>query len=198
MTNLVEYNRDKVDATDPDFVRANGKSYGTEVFLELKNPVYYGWVAYTLSFTDRTVADFTYAPRYDRRHNLNIIAGMKPADGWDVSLRWEFGSGLPFTQIMGFYDRLMFEGIFNGNGYAGEQGTPYTLLGDKNRGRLPAYHRLDFNIAKKFTFSAARLIVEGSIINVYDRKNMFYYNQTTGQRINMLPFLPTVNLKIEF
>ena len=198
MSNLVEYNRDKVDASDPDFVRADGKSYGAEVFLELKNPIYYGWLAYTLSFTDRSVGTFTYAPRYDRRHNINIIAGVKPAEGWDISVRWEFGSGLPFTQIMGFYDRLLFGGIFNGGGYAGEKGIPYTLLGDKNRGRLPAYHRLDFNVAKTFPLGWARIIVEGSIINVYDRQNMFYYNQTTGERINMLPFLPTVNLKIEF
>ncbi|MBL0175241.1 MAG: TonB-dependent receptor [Ignavibacteria bacterium] len=198
MANLVEYNRDKVDASDPDFVRADGRSYGLEFFLEERHPVYYGWLAYTLSFTERSVGDFTYSPRYDRRHNFNVIAGVKPADGWDVSVRWEFGSGLPFTQIMGFYDRMLFQGIFNGGGYVNEKGIPYTLLGDKNRGRLPSYHRLDFNVAKTFSFDRVRVIVEGSIINVYDRQNMFYYNQTTGERINMLPFLPTVNLKIEF
>ena len=196
--NLVEYNRDKVDARDPDFVSANGRSYGLEVFLEERHPVYYGWISYTLSFTERSVGSFSYAPRYDRRHNLNILAGIKPGSGWDMGLRWEFGSGLPFTQIMGFYDRLLFQGIFNGGGYATEPGIPYTLLGEKNRGRLPSYHRLDVNIAKAFILGPLKVITEASIINVYNRKNMFYYNQTTGERIDMLPFLPTVNLKVEF
>ena len=198
MANLVEYNRDKIDARDPDFVSAEGRSYGFELFLEERHPVYYGWISYTLSYTERSVGAFAYSPRYDRRHNLNIIAGVKLGDGWDIGLRWEFGSGLPFTQIMGFYDRLLFGGLFNGGGYSTETGIPYTLLGEKNKGRLPAYHRLDFNIAKTFYFGPIKLITEASIINVYDRKNMFYYNQTTGERIDMLPFLPTVNLKVEF
>ncbi|MBI5648509.1 MAG: TonB-dependent receptor [Ignavibacteriae bacterium] len=198
MANLVEYNRDKVDASDPDFVSADGRSYGLELFIEEKHPVYYGWLSYTLSFTERSVGNFTYSPRYDRRHNLNLLAGVRPGGGWDIGLRWEFGSGLPFTQIMGFYDRLLFGGLFDGTGYGGEKGLPYTILGDKNRGRLPSYHRLDFNVAKTFRFGWVNIIAEGSIINVYNRKNMFYYNQTTGQRIDMLPFLPTVNLKVEF
>ncbi|MDH7514730.1 MAG: TonB-dependent receptor [Bacteroidota bacterium] len=198
MTNLVEYNRDKVDASDPDFTSARGKSYGLEVFIERRHPVWYGWASYSLGYTERLVGDFHYSPRYDRRHNLNLILGFKPAVGWDVNFRWEFGSGLPFTQIMGFYDRLLFGGIFEGKGYIDEKGVPYTILGEKNRGRLPAYHRLDISVSKSFTLGMVRLFVEGSILNVYDRKNMFYFNQTTGERIDMLPLLPTLNLKVEF
>ncbi len=198
MKNLLEYNRDKVDARDPDFVRASGRSWGLEIFIEQKHPVFYGWAAYSLGYTSRTVGAFTYSPRYDRRHNLNLLAGVKLGAGWDASLRWELGSGLPFTRIMGFYDRLLFRGIFEGSGYSTEPGQPYTILGEKNRGRLPTYHRLDFNVSKTFELGAFRIIAEGSVINLYDRRNMFYYNQTTGQRIDMLPFLPTLNLKIEF
>jgi outer membrane receptor protein involved in Fe transport len=198
MSQLVEYNRDKVDASDPDFVAASGQSYGIELYLEERHPVYYGWLAYTLSFTEREVGSFIYPPRYDRRHNLNIVAGFRPAEGWDVNIRWEFGSGLPFSQIMGFYDRLTFDGIFNSKGYSAEQGSPYTLLGEKNRGRLPSYHRLDISTSKAFQFSFGKLTLEASVINVYNRKNMFYYNRQTGQRIDMLPILPTLNVKFEF
>ncbi len=198
MNTLVDFNRDKVDARDPDFTIGSGRSYGLEFFLEERHPVYYGWLSYTLSLTERTIGSLTYPPRYDRRHNLNIIAGIKPGDGWDFSVRWELGSGLPFSQIMGFYDRLTFGGIFEGEGYATEPGQPYTLLGQKNRGRLPSYHRLDVSASKSFDLDPVKLIIEASVINVYDRRNMFYYNRTTGQRIDMLPILPTVNLKAEF
>ncbi len=198
MSNLVEYNRDKVDSKDPDFVRADGASYGVEVFLEERLPHYYGMVSYTLSYTERSVGNFTYNPRYDRRHNLNLIGGWKPMVGWDFNVRWEYGSGLPFSQITGFYDRLSFGGLFDGLGYATEPGEPYTMLGSKNSGRLPAYHRLDVSASKAFQFETVKLVVEASVLNVYDRDNMFYFDRTTGERIDMLPILPTVNLRVEF
>ncbi|MFZ1729906.1 MAG: TonB-dependent receptor [Bacteroidota bacterium] len=198
MRNLVEYNRDKVDAKDPDFVRAQGRSYGFEVFLEEKHPRYYGLLSYSLGYTERTIGDFTYSPRYDRRHSFNIILGWKPAEGWDINMRWEYGSGLPFSQITGFYDRLMFNGLFDGNGYISETGSPYTMLGSKNTGRLPAYHRMDISVSKAFQFEWVRLVAEASVLNLYDRNNMFYYDRTTGERIDMLPILPTVNLRVEF
>lgn len=168
------------------------------MFLEERHPRYYGMVSYTMSMTERTVGNFTYNPRYDRRHNLNLIAGYKPFDGWDVNVRWEYGSGLPFSQIIGFYDRLRFSGIFDGGGYATEPGEPYTMLGAKNGGRLPSYHRLDISVSKEFQFEYVRLVAEASVLNVYDRKNMFYYDRSTGERIDMLPILPTVNLRVEF
>jgi hypothetical protein len=198
MRNLVEYNRDKVDSKDPDFVRAEGRSYGFEAFIEEKLPHYYGLVSYSLSYTERTVGNFTYSPRYDRRHSLNLIAGWKPAEGWDINMRWEFGTGLPFSQIIGFYDRLFFNGLFDGGGYIGESGEPYTMLGAKNTGRLPSYHRLDLSVSKAFQFEWVRFVAEASVLNLYDRNNMFYYDRTTGERIDMLPILPTVNLRVEF
>ncbi|MCB2203908.1 TonB-dependent receptor [bacterium] len=198
MKNLVDYNRDKVDADDPDFTRAEGESYGFEFFLEERHPKYYGLLSYSLGYTNRSIGTFTYSPRYDRRHNLNIIAGWKPAEGWDVNVRWEYGSGLPFSQIIGFYDRLQFGGLFDGKGYIGESGQPYTMLGPKNSGRLPSYHRMDVSVSKAFQFEFIKLVAEASVLNVYDRNNMFYYDRTSGDRIDMLPILPTVNLRVEF
>lgn len=198
LSNLVDYNRDKVDADDPDFARAEGETYGLEFFLEERHPKYYGLMSYSLSYTERSIGEFVYNPRYDRRHSFNVIAGWKFAEGWDFNLRWEYGSGLPFSQIIGFYDRLRFSGLFDGNGYIDETGEPYTMLGSKNSGRLPTYHRLDLNLSKTFDFETVRFVAEASVLNVYDRNNMFYYDRTSGERIDMLPILPTVNLRVEF
>jgi hypothetical protein len=36
-----------------------------------------------------------------------------------------------------------------------------------------------------------------SVINVYDRANIFYFDRDTGEIVNMLPFLVTGTLKVE-
>lgn len=195
---LLDFNREKVDASDPDFIFGNGKSYGLEFFLEHKHPVLYAWFSYSYGFTERSIGPIVYPPRYDRRHNLNFLLSYKMGAGWETNLRWEYGSGLPFSQIVGFYDRLGLEGIFDGSGYGAEQGSPYTVLGEKNKGRLPSYHRLDLSVSKSFQFDFVKATIEANIVNAYDRQNMFYFNRITGERVDMLPFLPTANIRIEF
>jgi hypothetical protein len=37
-----------------------------------------------------------------------------------------------------------------------------------------------------------------NIINVYNRQNVFYFERTTGKRINMLGFFPSLNVTLEF
>jgi len=104
---------------------------------------------------------------------------------------------LPFTKIVGFYDRLLLGGIFDST-FAHETGTPYMILGEKNQGRLPAYHRLDLTFSKNLSISTYKFALEVNIVNVYDRKNLFYFNRFTGDRVNMLPFFPTVSFRGEF
>jgi hypothetical protein len=69
-------------------------------------------------------------------------------------------------------------------------------LADKDLGRLPDYHRLDIGVTKKFTVWDFLCDFDFSIINVYNRKNIFYFKRDTGERVNMLPFLPTATLTI--
>lgn len=195
--NLLTYNRDKVDRLDPDYVPGTGESYGSEVFLKGGIRSLFGWISYSYGKSTRTINDFTFAPRYDRRHSLNFVGAVRVRGGWEANVRWEYGSGLPFTRIVGFYDRLLLGGIFDST-FAHETGKPYMMLGEKNAGRLPAYHRLDLNISKSFTIRAYRVTIELSIVNVYDRKNIFYFNRFSGDRVNMLPFFPTVSFRGEF
>lgn len=195
--NLVTYNRDKVDRFDPDYLPGTGKSYGAELFLKGSISSLFGWISYSYGKATRTVNNFTFSPRYDRRHNINIVVGLKLSGGWELNAHWEFGSGLPFTKIVGFYDRLLLGGLFDST-YVPETGRPYTILGEKNLGTLPAYHRLDLSFSKTFTIDDYRLALELNIVNLYDRRDLFYFNRFTGDRVNMLPFFPTLNLRGEF
>jgi hypothetical protein len=196
-SSLVTYNRDKVDASDPDYFNAKAQSYGAEALIRYSSNLVDLYAAYTLSWVTIDQNGFVYSPRYDRRHAVNLLASIHAAKGLDVTARWELGSGLPFTQSLGFYDRLTMGDLYP-NPFLTETGTPYTLYGPKNAARLPSYHRLDLNLSYQLDlFSALRSSVGLNLVNAYDRKNLFYFERTTGRRINMLGFFPSLNFTLE-
>jgi len=95
-------------------------------------------------------------------------------------------------------DRETYDDIFNNGGVVSE-GSYFAIFGDKNSARLPSYHRLDVTLSKLFYISdIAKINVDLSIVNLYDAKNIFYYNRESGERINMLPFMPSINIGVEF
>ncbi|HEY4613165.1 MAG TPA: hypothetical protein VII11_09300, partial [Bacteroidota bacterium] len=195
---LIVYNRDKIEALEQDYINATGESYGGEALLRYSHPLIDLYGAYTLTWVTVDLNGFVYSPRYDRRHTLNLLGSLHLFKDFDISVRWEFGSGLPYTQTIGFYDKLQL-----GNGYPDpfytETGVPQTLFGPKNAVRLPTYHRMDVSIAYQFEMlSSVRWSVGVNLMNVYNRKNIFYFERSTGQRVNMLGFFPTANLSLEF
>ncbi|MGH2568267.1 MAG: TonB-dependent receptor [Bacteroidota bacterium] len=194
---LVAYNREKFDASDPDYVNATGKAYGLESLVRFGIPFIDLYAAYTLGWTTITNNNFTYYPRYDRRHTLNMLSVFRPLEGLEVSFRWEVGSGFPFTQTGGYYDRLQLGGIFDGS-FVGETGRPYLMLGPKNAARLPTYHRLDGSVSYKFTLGAMKGTAGLHVINLYDKRNIFYFDRKTGQRVDMLSFFPSATVSIEY
>jgi len=118
-------------------------------------------------------------------------------DDIDLSIRWELGSGYPYSQTVGFYDRLTISDIGR-ESILGDQGKPYSILGEKNAGRLPTYHRLDLTATYKFLFPYGSGHIGVSLINAYNSKNILYYDRKTLQKITMLPFLPSAFAKLEF
>lgn len=194
---LVSYNRDKVDAFDPDYVNTRGAAYGFETLVRYGIPLVDFYAAHTWSWTTVTVNGFTYSPRYDRRHTLNLLSVVHPDDDVEISFRWEVGSGFPFSETVGYFDRLRFADFFR-DPRPNETGVPYVRLGEKNAARLPLYHRLDMSANYKFNLPTIQGTVGISIINVYNRENIFYFDRKTGERINMLPFFPSATLTLEF
>ncbi len=193
----VELNPDKADDRDPDFVQASGESYGAEFMLKFKNNFIQFTSSYSLSWAYRNINGWISYPRYDSRNAINSSLILSFGSGWEASLSWFFNSGLPFTKIVGYYDKLYFDDLFYSPGGLYGYYQPYTLLGDPNLGRLPTYHRMDIGITKKFSIGFTKIEVSGNILNVYDRKNIFYFERDTGKRVNMLPILPTASVRIE-
>ena len=117
---------------------------------------------------------------------------------WKSDLRWNLGSGFPFTQTQGFYENLTFSNGINTN-YSAENGELEVEYADLNQGRLPYYHRLDFSISKDFTINKTIFInVTASVTNAYNRENIFYFNRIKYERVNQLPIMPSLGTSINF
>jgi hypothetical protein len=196
LRNVTELNKSKVSSSDPDLLSSKGESYGWEFMLQLQEKRIAAMLSYSLSWAYRETDGWLYYPRYDYRHQLTFDVSYNIGANWNISAIWVFSSGQPFTQIEGFYDKLHFDNLYT-QWFMYESYKPYTILTDKNLGRLPYYHRLDLNVSKKFNLYFLDLTFSASIINVYDRKNLFYFERDTGKRINMLPFLPTASIKVD-
>lgn len=192
-----------------DFMVETGDAYGFDLSVKFENKNWYVWAVYALGYVKRNyehivdgqVVYSSYAPHFDRRHNINLLVtytcGKKRQ--WEFSGRWNFGSGFPFTKIKGFYEYLPFneDGIFFD--YTSANGELGVLYGELNEGRLPTYHRFDIDAKRRFFFSERmNLEIDLSVTNVYNRANVFYVDIITREDISQLPILPALGITFSF
>ena len=196
LNSLPTLNEQKFFDTDPDLVNSTAEAYGWEFMVKYVNDPISINCSYTLSWAYKDVNGWLYYPKYDSRHSGSVTIEYNFGSGWRASAVWNYSSGLPYTQIAGYFEKMNLDGRANElilfNGY-----NPYTLLADKNIGRLPDYHKLDLNLSKKFELGSCKFKIDMSILNVYDRQNIFYLERETGKRVNMLPFLPSITIEME-
>ena len=194
---LTLYNSNKVFPDDPDYLNGTGTAKGLEFLLRYGTSLLDLYGSYALASTTVSANGVTYAPRYDRRHTIKAVGTIHLVEGLDATLRWEYGSGYPFTQTEGSYAHLTLGDI--GSDPLPEGGGSITgALGPKNAARLPAYHRMDAGLNYRITVGMFRGTVGLSVINLYNQKNILYYNRTTGETAYMTPFLPTASFTLEF
>jgi len=191
---------DKPDFLKKDFIIENGKSQGVDVSLKYDYRRIYIWMVYSLSYSKRYDGIIEYSPHFDRRHNVNFLFTYilgKSLD-WELSLRWNYGSGFPFTPTLGNYEQQNFQGGI-GTDYTTSNGNVGILYGDLGSKRLPDYSRLDFGLKKKFILGEnAILEINFGITNVYNRNNIFYIDRITNQRVDQLPILPSLGVSFKF
>lgn len=190
------------DIFKKDFLIESGEAWGIDFLTKYVTPRFNIWVAYSLAKVTRWDGFKEYTPAFDRRHNVNLmfsyIAGKKK--DWEFSIRWNYGSGMPFTQTAGVYQGVDFSqdgvdtDVINNNPNYQE-----FLYAEINEGRLPDYHRLDLSAKKIFRFkNDMQLDIQVSVTNVYDRKNIFYVNRVTGETVYQLPVLPSLGVAFKF
>ncbi len=92
---------------EQQLIQGEGRSYGVETLIKKETGKLTGWVSYTLSWSERRFDEINqgawFYARYDRRHNLAVVANYQFARRWSFSAVWEFISGSRFTPIIGKY-----------------------------------------------------------------------------------------------
>jgi len=184
---------------------ADGDVFGLDLRFEYGDPRFYGFVGYGFSWTEYTSAQDnfmdwfgapvqSYHPAHDRRHQINSMATVD-VGSYTFGVRWQLGTGLPFTRQMGFDGMLPFDdGLPN---VRTTYGTPRVILDRPFEGRTPAYHRLDVSVEREFDLQFTTVDLQIGAINTYDRVNLFYYDVFTQRRIDQLPFAPYASVKME-
>lgn len=219
---IVSINRNR-EAGDvgKNFLAETGDAYGIDFSGTYDKNQLYLYASYSLGYVTRNDGVQTYFAHFDRRHNVNFVGSyqfrigkQKPASEddkinkrteypFEVGVRWNLGSGFPFTRTQGFYANQTFLGGI-GTNYLTDNTDPNTTLGviyedELNQGRLPFYHRLD--ISFKYTLDLPKymkLTLGISVTNVYDRENIFYFDRIEYKRINQLPIMPALNINLKF
>lgn len=186
--------------------QADGQVQGLDVRLEVNRPGFYALASYGLA---RVVYDarqrsiplwfgsddgFRYPPPHDRRHQVSAVVGVERW-GFGLNAQWQYGSGLPYNQVLGFDDFLFMDHVPD---YFEEPTTPRVIYDQPYRGRLPSYHRLDVSVSREVpVYADAVATFQAGVINLYDRDNLFYLDLFTLGRVNQLPLLPTFGVKVE-
>ncbi len=191
---------DKPDYLKKDFIVERGNAYGGDISVKYEQKKFYIWAVYSLGYINRDDGILEYVPHYDRRHNANIVgtAVLGGKQNSEISVRWNFGSGFPFTRNQGHYPLITFEDgldtdITSANDQLG------TIFSDINDGRLPYYHRLDLSFKHTYYFTeTVKLELILGVTNVYNRANIFYFDRITKERIDQLPIMPSFGMTLKF
>lgn len=200
-TQLININLNKLSNQDPDFVTETGEAYGVDLSAKYETKSLYLWATYSLTYVNRDDGEQVYPTVFDRRHNINMLGtysfGKKQA--WEFSLRWNMGSGFPFTRTQGFYQNNNFDDLLLTDILTGNYDLGTILSAKRNDGRLSYYHRLDASLKRTVEFSKnSSLEAVLSVTNVYNRENIFYVDRISNKRVNQLPILPSVGLTFKF
>lgn len=221
MENLVEYKegsqpQDNVNNNvDNQLTFGDGYSYGIEFFIKKKFGRLSGWVGYTWSKTMRTFEELNFGnefpARYDRRHDVSVVATYQLNDKWTFGGIFVYATGQAISLPVNRYwieGRLVSE---------------YT---ERNGYRMASYHRIDLSaVYKKNKFKSEIDPDTGeevqilkrfqsswtfAIYNVYNRANPYFiYFDYTGsvsnnsvdiqaKQVSLFTIIPSVTWNFNF
>lgn len=188
--------------TDNNFTFGDGTSYGVELFVNKQFGKLTGWVGYTWSKTTRLFPDINmgeeFPAKYDRRHDVSIVAMYEINKRVNVSAVWIYATGNTATLPASRY-------IIGGN--------IINEYGGRNSFRMPAYHRMDLSVNWTPAQKKPRKFESSwnfSVYNVYNRRNPYYiFFENTGnimegrleikaKQVSLFPVLPSVTYNFKF
>lgn len=189
-----------------------GRAYGVEVLFKLMDWNKLNLTAtYTFFRSEFTDKDNVYLPSsWDTRHMVNLIGSYDIGKGWNISGRWRFSGGAPYTPI---------DMELSQNRDAWNITNQYYLDYDKfNSLRLSSNHSLDLRVDKEIYFNKFALNFYADVQNAYNFQSesvpiytnkdvegnvMVNPNDPTKQEIRLLDnvsgtVLPAVGVMVKF
>jgi hypothetical protein len=139
-----------------------------------------------------------YPAKFDRRHDLSVVAIYEYNKKWKFSATFIYGTGNATTLPQRFY--------FVGNVLSQE----YSRI---NQYRVPAYHRLDLSAIltpKKNAIRKWKTEWVFSVYNAYSRQNPYfiYFDQSgspydgtlqvQAKQVSIFPIIPSVTWNFKF
>lgn len=187
-------------------INGHGKIYGVEFLIQKKEGVFTGWVGYTLSKNtrqfDKINNGIEYPYKYDRRHDLSLVANYQINEKISLSGSWVFSTGDAITLAQYQYPVFAFEAtnstVVNLFEYA-------QIYNGRNSSRMPSYHRLDLGVTFTKIKKKGVRTWNFSIYNVYNRQNpyfLYYKKNNSGEiklyQLSLFPFIPSVSYSFKF
>jgi hypothetical protein len=205
MQNQIEYREGytpNFGDTETEFVFGKGWSYGSEFFINKTRGRLTGWVGYTLSWTWRQFPDLNdgekFPAKYDRRHDLSIVATYEKSKKWKFGAVFVYATGNATSLPQRFY---IINGVLT---------QEYSRI---NQYRLAPYHRLDVSATYTPTPKPGKRL-QGywvfSLYNAYSRANPYfiYFAQegsplngtlnVQAKQVSLFPILPSVTWNFRF
>lgn len=157
-----------------------GRAYGLEFSGKL-----IAWrklnstLTYTLFKSEFTDREGTYRPsNWDTRHLLNLISSYRLPRNWNVSMRWRFVGGAPYSPID--MEHSTRKAAWSATNQA------YIDYKNYNRLRLDDSHQLDLRLDKEFYYHKWMLNLYADVQNAYHSQSEnppIFTNRDTGGQV---------------
>ncbi|HMO62668.1 MAG TPA: TonB-dependent receptor [Ferruginibacter sp.] len=192
-----------------EMIFGSGRAYGVELFFQKRKGRLTGWVGYTLSRAERTYPELNggkpFVYRYDRLHDLSVVANYPINKKWEASAVFVFGTGNAITLPNG---RFTYSLGYNGDNQS-VMFTNINLYDKINDYRMPAYHRLDISFTytpKPDSYKKFKQSWNFGLYNVYNRYNPYFIylladeeeGTIQGKKVFLFPIVPSVTWNFSF
>ncbi len=174
----------------PPLVEARGRAAGVELVLRyrLRERVFlWGWAGVAQARVER---DGAWRPTaFDQPVNLGAVFSWDPTARWNVAVRWRWGSGLPWTPVVGSV-------------YDAASDTFLPVGGEPSSARMPAYTKLDLGVKRTFLFDRWSLDLRAEVWYVPPGANVLYptYSDDWTEQgwVRGIPLLPLLGARAAF